>query len=90
MSYPEFEDFKANASKEPVGDNAKKEFWVGCHTKEDWEFIHEELKKDGSLEDNIPTDSCNCCNECKQSDVRALYMLSENESASLRNHPKVK
>ena len=90
MSYPEFEDYKANASKEPVGDNAKKEFWVGCHTKEDWEFIHEELKKDGSLEDNIPTDSCNCCNECKQSDVRALYMLSENESASLRNHPKVK
>ena len=45
MSYPEFDAFKAAAPKEPTGTNAKKEYWVGCYTKDDWVFIHEELKK---------------------------------------------
>ena len=31
----------------------KKAYSIGCYQKSDWEFIHEELKKDGSLEDNF-------------------------------------
>ena len=90
MSYPEFDAFKAAAPKEPTGTNAKKEYWVGCYTKDDWVFIHEELKKDGSLEDNIPTSSCECPNECQQSDVRGVYMLTDTEVNDLRNHSRVK
>ena len=35
---------------------SKKRYAVGCTAPEDWEFIHEELSKDGSLEDNIPSE----------------------------------
>ena len=50
-----FESYKDTLPKEPSGD-IKKEYWVGCFQKSDWEFIHAELMKDGSLEDNIATD----------------------------------
>ena len=36
---------------------SKKRYAVGCTAPEDWQFIHEELSKDGSLEDNIPSES---------------------------------
>ena len=54
----DFESQKDSLPKEPSGTDVKKEYWVGCYTKDDWEFIHVELMKDGSLEDNIPTDIC--------------------------------
>ena len=51
-----FEKLRDTLPKEPSGD-VKKEYNVGCFQKSDWEFIHAELMKDGSLEDNIPTDT---------------------------------
>ena len=85
-----FEEYKDTLHKEPSGSNVKKEYWVGCYKKEDWEFIHVELMKDGSLEDNIPNDSCQCCNDCLQSEIRGIYLLSDIEANDLKNHPKVK
>jgi len=83
-----FEAYKDTLPKEPSGD-VKKEYNVGCFQKSDWEFIHAELMKDGSLEDNIPTDKCECINDCLQSDVRGVYLLTETEAAELRENPKV-
>jgi len=84
-----FESFKDTLPKEPSGD-VKKEYCVGCYVKEDWEFIHVELMKDGSLEDNIPTDECECLNDCLQSETRGTYLLTETEATELKNHPRVK
>ena len=41
----------------PTGADDKKAYSIKCYTKDDWIFIHEELEKDGSLEDNIPDPS---------------------------------
>ena len=86
----DFESQKDSLSKEPSGTDVKKEYWVGCYTKDDWEFIHVELMKDGSLEDNIPTDICECPNDCLQSETRGIYLLTDTEATALQNHPKVK
>ena len=83
-----FESYKNTLPKEPSGD-VKKEYWVGCFQKSDWEFIHAELIKDGSLEDNIPTDKCDCINDCLHSDLRGVYLLTETEASELRANPKV-
>ena len=83
-----FEEEKSRAPKEPPGD-VKKEYCVGCFQKSDWEFIHAELMKDGSLEDNIPTDKCECINDCLQSDVRGIYLLTDTEATELRANTKV-
>ena len=85
-----FELHKDSLPKEPSGTDVKKEYWVGCYTKDDWEFIHVELMKDGSLEDNIPTDICECPNDCLQSETRGIYLLTDTEASALQNHPKVK
>ena len=86
----DFESEKDSLPKEPSGTDVKKEYWVGCYTKDDWEFIHAELMKDGSLEDNIPTDTCECPNDCLQSETRGIYLLTDTEATELQNHPKVK
>ena len=84
----DWETYKDTLTKAPTGD-VKKEFCVGCFQKSDWDFIHVELMKDGSLEDNIPTGKCDCVNDCLQSDVRGTYLLTETEAAELRKNPKV-
>ena len=84
----DWETYKDTLTKAPTGD-VKKEFCVGCFQKSDWDFIHVELMKDGSLEDNIPTGKCDCINDCLQSDVRGTYLLTETEAAELRKNPKV-
>ena len=85
-----FQEVKDTLPKEPSGSDVKKEYWVGCYTKDDWEFIHDELKKDGSLDDNIPTGSCDCVSDCLQSDVRGVYLLTDSEVVLLKNHSRVK
>ena len=57
----DFLAYKDTLVKEPTGESVKKEYCVGCYNASDWKFVHEELKKDGSLEDNIPSASCGVC-----------------------------
>ena len=73
----------------PTGANEKKAYSIKCYTKEDWVFIHEELKKDGSLEDNIPDPSIVVTDEKLHSDTRGTYMLTDAEAEDLRKHEKV-
>ncbi len=73
----------------PTGVNDKKAYSIKCYTKEDWVFIHEELEKDGSLEDNIPDPSIVCPDKKEHSDTRATYMLTDAEAEDLRKHEKV-
>ena len=68
----------------------KKAYSIGCYQKSDWEFIHEELKKDGSLEDNIPSSSITVTDEKLHSDTRGTYMLTDAEAEDLKKHEKVK
>ena len=68
---------------------SKKRYAVGCTAPEDWEYIHEELSKDGSLEDNIPSESITVDDLKEHSRTRAVYMLTDDEATELKKHPKV-
>ena len=85
-----FETHKDTLEKEPSGSDVKKEYWVGCYSKDDWEIIHMLLLEDGTLEDNIPNDHVDCPNDCRQSETRAVYLLTDTEVTALKNHPLVK
>ena len=41
----DFLAYKDTLVKEPTEESVKKEYYVGCYNKSDWEFIHEELKR---------------------------------------------
>ena len=84
----EFETYKATLRQEPGGD-VKKRYVVGCYNESDWEDIHKELMKDGSLEDNIPSDSIDCINDHIHNPTRGTYLLTPSEVADLEKHPKV-
>ena len=73
----------------PTDPNAKKLYAVGCYTAEDWQYIHEVLLKDGTLEDNIPHHCCECADLKEHSETRAVYLLTDEEAAELLNHPRV-
>ena len=80
---------RTNLAVKPTGADDKKAYSIKCYTKEDWVFIHEELEKDGSLEDNIPDPSIVCPDKKEHSDTRATYMLTDAEAEDLRKHEKV-
>jgi len=84
----DFEFLKTFWVKEPT--SGKKEYCIGCYSKDDWEFIHEELKKDGSLEDNIPTSSVTVTDDKLNSDTRGVYLLTDAEAEDLKKHSRVK
>ncbi len=87
MTEEEFQSLKDTWVKEPS--SGKKEYCIGCYSKDDWEFIHEELKKDGSLEDNIPTSSITVTDDKLNSDTRGVYLLTDTEAEELRKHSRV-
>tara|TARA_B100000902_G_scaffold150349_1_gene146902 strand:- start:19 stop:2121 length:2103 start_codon:yes stop_codon:yes gene_type:complete len=68
---------------------SKKRYAVGCTAPDDWKYIHEELKKDGSLEDNIPSDTIDVDDLKEHSDTRAVYLLTDEEAEDIAKHPKV-
>ena len=80
---------RSGLAVKPVGTDDKKAYSIKCYTKDDWVFIHEELEKDGSLEDNIPDPSIVCPDKKEHSDTRATYMLTDAEAEDLRKHEKV-
>jgi len=73
----------------PTDPNAKKLYAVGCYSAEDWDYIHEILTKDGTLEDNIPNHCCECVDIKDHSATRAVYLLTDEEANELLNHPRV-
>ena len=80
---------RTNLAVKPTGADDKKAYSIKCYTKEDWVFIHAELEKDGSLEDNIPDPSIVCPDKKEHSDTRATYMMTDAEAEDLRKHEKV-
>jgi len=82
--------YKDTLEKVPTDPDAKKEYYVGCHSAEDWQYIHEVLMQDGTLEDNIPDHCCECCNDCKYAPRRGIYLLSDSEAEELKNHSRVR
>jgi hypothetical protein len=73
----------------PTDPNAKKLYAVGCYSAEDWKYIHELLIQDGTLEDNIPHECCDCADLKEHSETRAVYLLTDQEANELLNHPRV-
>ena len=67
----------------------KKRYAVGCTAPEDWQYIHELLTQDGTLEDNIPSDAIAVDDLKEHSPTRAVYLLTEEEAALVEAHEKV-
>ena len=84
-----FEEYKDTLDKEPTDPNFKKEYIVGCFTPDDWTHIHQVLLEDGTLEDNIPSQTVDCVDDYKHSPTRGRYLLNDAEAEQLRNHEKV-
>ena len=84
-----FEEVKATAPKEPSGVLDKKEYIIGCYTKDDWVYVHDILTKDGTLEDNIPNQNVKCSDDCLHSEVRGRYLLDDTEATELKKHARV-
>lgn len=63
---------------------------IGCHTKEGWEHIHEELIKDGCSDECIPSRCVECPDLKEHSPTRAVYLLTEGEAEKLKNHSEIK
>ena len=68
----------------PTAADDKKAYSIKSTSKDEWVFIHEELEKDGSLEDNIPDPAIVCPDKKEHSDTRATYMLTDAEAEDLR------
>ena len=68
----------------------KKYYQLGTYTAEDWQYIHEVLMQDGTLEDNIPSRGIECIDDKLHSETRGTYLLSEDEVEQLSKHPKIK
>lgn len=67
----------------------KKRYAVGCTAPEDWQYIHELLIQDGTLDDNIPSDAISVDDLKEHSSTRAVYLLTEEEAALVEAHEKV-
>jgi len=67
----------------------KKRYAVGCTAPEDWQYIHELLIQDGTLDDNIPSDAITVDDVKEHSPTRAVYLLTEEEAALVEAHEKV-
>ncbi len=73
----------------PTDPSVKKEYTIGCHSADDWEYIHEVMMRDGTLEDNIPNRSCECSDKFEHSPTRGTYLLDDVEAEELSKHERV-
>ena len=73
----------------PTDPSVKKEYTIGCYSADDWEYIHEVMMRDGTLEDNIPNRSCECSDKFEHSPTRGTYLLDDVEAEELSRHERV-
>lgn len=73
----------------PTDPTIKKEYTIGCYSADDWEYIHEVMMRDGTLEDNIPNRSCECSDKFEHSPTRSTYLLDDAEAEELSKHERV-
>lgn len=75
--------------KEPSS-TGKNVYVVGCETEEDWIYIHDALEHDDwQVDDEIPTEHCDCVNNKKVGKTRGDFLLTDAEAEMLSQHPKV-
>ena len=68
----------------------KKNYVVRVTSPSDWPEIHRLLLQDGTLDDNIPSNACECVDLKAIYDNKATYLLDDEEVDTLKNNPKVK
>ena len=68
----------------------KKHYIVTVLNPSDWDSIHELLTQDGTLEDNIPSRSCECTDIQDDNDTRSTYLLDEEEVELIKTNQFVK
>ena len=68
----------------------KRYYIVGVTDPLVWDSVHKSLTQDGTLEDNIPTRSVECTDVKEHSPTRAVYLLTDEEAASLANNPDIR
>jgi hypothetical protein len=68
----------------------QKYYAVGVTTPDAWEYVHNLLTQDGSLDDNIPTRSIECTDLKEHSATRAVYLMTDAEAEQLSGHPDIK
>lgn len=68
----------------------KKLYQLSTNTEADWDYIHEILTQDGSLDDNIPPRAVECADPKLHSPTRGVYLMTEDEVNQLSIHPGIK
>lgn len=68
----------------------KKIYQICCHTEEDWDYVHEVLTRDGTLEDNIPSRGIELVDYKAHSKTRSTYLMTEEEAEELQKNPRIK
>ncbi len=68
----------------------KKNYVVRVTSPSDWPEIHRLLLQDGTLDDNIPSNACECVDLKAIYGDKATYLLDEEEVNILKNNPKVR
>jgi len=68
----------------------KKYYAVSTTNPATWEYVHDVLSQDGSLDDNIPSRVIECTDLKEHSPTRAVYLMTDEEAAQLSSHPDIK
>lgn len=68
----------------------KRIYQICCSTESDWDFVHEILIKDGTLEDNIPSRAVELIDYKEHSPTRSTYLMTDEEAELLKANPRIK
>lgn len=68
----------------------RKIYQICANTESDWDYIHEVLTRDGTLEDNIPTREVELVDYKQHSLTRSTYLMTDEEADLLRHNPRIK
>ena len=79
----------AELEKIPNDPTERVQYVIGCENASDWQYVHQVLITDGTNENLLPTNSINCVDDCKHSPVKGRYILTPEQAAEIKEHPKV-